>query len=40
MGNVLTSILTDASVRSDASVEGALMQQAESAAPWYNDLTA
>lgn len=35
MKDVITSILTDASARDDASIEAALMQQAV-ASPWGN----
>ena len=35
MKKVITSILTDKTVRSSASVEGVLMKQAV-ASPWFN----
>jgi hypothetical protein len=35
MKDVITSILTDTSMRDDASIEAALMQQAV-ASPWAN----
>lgn len=34
MTNVMTSILTDASVRGDTSVQALLMAEAEIAGPW------
>jgi len=34
MKNVITSILTDTSVRSDTAIEQNLVHQAEIAAPW------
>jgi|GEM_PF-1616113 len=40
MGNVITSILTDANMRSTASVESALHSKAEAAQPWYNQAEA
>lgn len=36
MGGVITSILTDASMRDASSVETALISTAEVAAPWFD----
>lgn len=36
MGDVMTSILTDAAQRDEAAVEQLLKDQAEIAGPWYN----
>lgn len=35
MGGVITSILTDASMRQTAAVEKLLIQQGEEFAPWH-----
>lgn len=36
MGEVITSILTDSSARSAASVKQALMQKADNAQAWFS----
>jgi hypothetical protein len=37
MGSVITGLLTDADLRSDALVEKALIAKAEVAAPWWSE---
>ncbi|HEY5806202.1 MAG TPA: hypothetical protein VIS56_02330 [Candidatus Saccharimonadales bacterium] len=37
MGNIVTSLLTDASLRSASAVELTLINQAKIAAPWGDD---
>lgn len=34
MKDIITNILSDASLRSNATVEGALLQKADIASPW------
>lgn len=36
MGDVVTSILVDETLRDEAAVETLLMDQAEAGAPWYD----